>query len=63
MKRCPDHIVMNAKTQVLECMHCGQSVPLRFPISIAALDAIDWLQAFTKSHRDCRARASEGQKP
>lgn len=47
-----DHIVINFKTQAIECEHCGASTPLPLPMEVEALHRFGL--AFTKVHKKCK---------
>ena len=52
-----DHIVHNAKTQCMECEHCGFQQSVKMPDTIDSILA--QFDAFTKAHEGCTGPVSE----
>jgi len=52
-----DHIVQNAKTQRIECKHCGWTQAVKMPVPIN--DILAQFDAFTKAHEGCKRPQSE----
>jgi len=52
-----DHIVQNARTQRIECKHCGWTQAVKMPVPID--DILAQFDAFTKAHEGCKRPPSE----
>lgn len=47
-----DHVVVDAKAQVVRCNNCGGTYPLNKTYG-PTKDCVEKLQAFSTLHRDC----------
>ena len=45
-------IVVNSKTNDIECRRCGRRWPIQWPMSVAAL--VKYCESFSTDHSDCR---------
>ena len=56
MKAKTDHVVLNANTQRIECLHCGRSEPLLPGFQRIEVQLAHW-KSFGAEHKGCKTHA------